>query len=371
MRRAGLGLFFAGLAVAGALTASVLAGTSPTLGGSTESSTATTDTTATTATETATTETAETTPITTAPKPRPKKPKPRPRPTPVRLPAGVTVGGVHVGGLTPAAAYDAVRAAFESPLIVLVGAKRATASPGELGAAAYVKPAIARARSATPRTGVPLVVSVRGRAVRDFVGSLAARFDRKPIDAKVVLRDRKPFVTEDAPGLSVDRRGAAAAIVAALKANRRSPLKLLARNLKPPVTRDGFGPVIVIRRDSRRLFLYDGVRLEHRFVVATGQPTYPTPLGRLTIVVKWRNPWWYPPPSPWARGLRPVPPGPGNPLGTRWMGLSASGVGIHGTPDEASLGYSLSHGCIRMRIPEAEWLFDHVKIGTTVFIVAG
>ena len=37
----------------------------------------------------------------------------------------------------------------------------------------------------------------------------------------------------------------------------------------------------------------------------------------------WRNPWWYPPNSPWAQGEKPVPPGPNNPLGTRWMGLSA------------------------------------------------
>jgi lipoprotein-anchoring transpeptidase ErfK/SrfK len=64
-----------------------------------------------------------------------------------------------------------------------------------------------------------------------------------------------------------------------------------------------------------------------------------------------------------------VPPGPGNPLGTRWMGLSAPGVGIHGTPDAASIGYSASHGCIRMRIPDAETVFAHVSVGTPVFIV--
>ena len=64
------------------------------------------------------------------------------------------------------------------------------------------------------------------------------------------------------------------------------------------------------------------------------------------------------------------PPGPGNPLGTRWMGISSPGVGIHGTPDSASLGYSASHGCIRMAIPQAEWLFDHVAVGTPVYIVA-
>jgi lipoprotein-anchoring transpeptidase ErfK/SrfK len=106
------------------------------------------------------------------------------------------------------------------------------------------------------------------------------------------------------------------------------------------------------------------------FRVATGQAVYPTPLGKFSIVVKWRNPWWYPPASPWAAGEKPVPPGPGNPLGTRWMGLSAPGVGIHGTPEDGSIGYSLSHGCIRMHIPQAEWLFDHVNVGTPVYIVA-
>jgi lipoprotein-anchoring transpeptidase ErfK/SrfK len=51
------------------------------------------------------------------------------------------------------------------------------------------------------------------------------------------------------------------------------------------------------------------------------------------------------------------------------MGLSASGVGMHGTPDAASIGYSASHGCIRMHISEAEWLFNRVRLGTPVFIV--
>ena len=82
-----------------------------------------------------------------------------------------------------------------------------------------------------------------------------------------------------------------------------------------------------------------------------------------------RNPWWLPPDSDWAKDAKPIPPGAGNPLGTRWMGLTAPGVGIHGTPDAASIGYSASHGCIRMRIPDAESLFTSVDTGTPVFIV--
>jgi lipoprotein-anchoring transpeptidase ErfK/SrfK len=136
------------------------------------------------------------------------------------------------------------------------------------------------------------------------------------------------------------------------------------------VTETSVGPVIVIRRASNQLTLYDGVKVVRQFAVATGQSVYPTPLGRFEIMVKWKNPWWYPPASPWAAGEKPVPPGPSNPLGTRWMGLSSPGVGIHGTPNSSSIGYSLSHGCVRMLIPQAEWLFDHVDVGTPVFIVA-
>ena len=107
-----------------------------------------------------------------------------------------------------------------------------------------------------------------------------------------------------------------------------------------------------------------------RLGVATGTWEYPTPLGTFAVVDKQYNPWWYPPSSEWARGLKPVPPGPGNPLGTRWMGLSVYGVGIHGTPDAASIGYSASHGCIRMHIWDAEWLFEQVQLGTPVVIVS-
>jgi hypothetical protein len=107
------------------------------------------------------------------------------------------------------------------------------------------------------------------------------------------------------------------------------------------------------------------------FPVAVGQPAYPTPDGHFTIISKVENPTWVPPPdAPWAQGAVPIPPGPGNPLGTRWMGISAPGVGIHGTDDPASIGYSVSHGCIRMQIPDAERLFSMVSLGMGVYIHA-
>jgi len=93
-------------------------------------------------------------------------------------------------------------------------------------------------------------------------------------------------------------------------------------------------------------------------------------VGKFEVINKQLNPWWYPPASDWAKDSQPIPPGPGNPLGTRWMGLSAPGVGIHGTDDPASIGYSVSHGCIRMQIPDAERLFTMVSVGMGVYIHA-
>jgi lipoprotein-anchoring transpeptidase ErfK/SrfK len=283
---------------------------------------------------------------------------------------GVTIGGVAVGGLTADQATTSVTNAFKTPLPLLVTGHQIAVTPAQLGATAYVKDAVTAALAASPDTALRLRIKVDRPKSEAYVRSVAKRFDRAPLDAKLSLRQLRPVVTRQKAGWSLKQLKALSDIFTAFVANTRDPVQLRVRQLAPKVTRKSIGPVIVIHRGSNRLYLYKVTRPWRVFNVATGQSQYPTPLGRWTIVVKWRNPWWYPPNSPWARGLKPIPPGPGNPLGTRWMGLSASGVGIHGTPDDASIGYSASHGCIRMHIPDAEWLFNHVRIGTTVFIVS-
>jgi lipoprotein-anchoring transpeptidase ErfK/SrfK len=320
----------------------------------TESEPLTTDTTLTTTTA----------PTTTAP-----KPKPKPKPAPKTLPHGVTIGGIHVGGLSPRAAYAVVRASFNSPLVLAIGAHKVEVAPARLGAVAYAKNAVSRARFAPPGTAIPLGVNVDGSRVRRLVVTLRKRFDRDPVDSTLLLLNLQPFITKGEPGKKIETKGAVVEILDALRQNRRSGIVLPYGEVAQEVTRGSFGPVIVIHRGSNHLYLYKGMKPWRTFTVATGQAIYPTPLGKFEIVVKWKDPWWYPPDSPWAKGAKPIPPGPGNPLGTRWMGLSAPGVGIHGTPDPASLGYSASHGCIRMYIPYAEWLFDRVEIGTPVYIV--
>jgi lipoprotein-anchoring transpeptidase ErfK/SrfK len=291
-------------------------------------------------------------------------------PTPAgTIASGVTIAGVPVGGMTADDAAKAVQAAFDAPIELLVAGTRVLVTPDVLGAAANVEKAIERAVAALPDTTVGLPIATDGPTISAFVAGLAKRYDRDPVDTKLFLKGGRPWLSKERAGRRLDQRRAVRDIVAVLSPAARDTVRLVQHAIKPKVTRRSFGPVIVIHRGLNQLYLYRGTRFERAFHVATGQSAYPTPLGRFSIAVKWKNPWWYPPASPWAKGQKPIPPGPGNPLGTRWMGLTAPGVGIHGTPDAASIGYSVSHGCIRMRISEAEWLFNHVNIGTTVFIV--
>jgi lipoprotein-anchoring transpeptidase ErfK/SrfK len=289
---------------------------------------------------------------------------------PQTIAPGVSIGGVDVGDLTADEAVVEVNAAFAEPLVLIAPRSRLAVTAKRLGAVAAVRAAVTRALTAPAGTVLKLRVSLSRARTSSYLAVVARRFDRKPVDSQLVLRHMRPWVSKQQTGRVLRRQRAMASIFTALAANERLPLRLEFLELKARVTRSSIGPVIVIRRGSNRLYLYKGMRFQRVFGVATGQSIYPTPLGRWSVVVKWRNPWWYPPNSDWAKGEKPVPPGPGNPLGTRWMGLSASGVGIHGTPDDASIGYSASHGCIRMHISDAEWLFNHVSIGTTVFVVS-
>ncbi len=304
-----------------------------------------------------------TAPTTTAPTTtRPSGPQP--------IQQGVWIGKVEVSGLLPQDATVLVQTRFDRPIQIRFGRQTIKVTPQRLGAAARVRLAVDQASRAAPDTRVPLFVTLRAGGVARYVRALARRFDVSARNAELVgLRQLRPWITKERAGQALRRRAAVRTIVASLRTHLRAPVRIRADRIEPTVTRSRYGPIVVIRRESKRLHLYRGMRLWKVFGVATGQSEYPTPIGRFSIVTMARHPWWYPPDSDWAKDEKPVPPGPGNPLGTRWMGISASGVGIHGTPDSASIGYSASHGCVRMRIPEAEWLFSHVRVGAPVYIV--
>jgi lipoprotein-anchoring transpeptidase ErfK/SrfK len=310
-------------------------------------------------------------PTTTEPVPTEPPTEPPVEPTPAPIAFGVTVGGVTVGGLMPYRATKAVEKAYARHLRLIVDETRTVdLAPGALGAEANVPKAIRRARLARPGAVVPLDVEVSQARVRGYVERLGKSVDRDARDARIALEGTKPRAVKSQEGRRLKRLAAGRSIRTALATNSRAPIRLGFAITKPKVETAELDEAVVILRGSNRLLYFDDAKFVRWFGVATGQAAYPTPLGSYEIVTMQRNPWWYPPPSPWAEDSEPVPPGPGNPLGTRWMGISTPYVGIHGTPDAASIGYSASHGCIRMRIPDAEWLFQHVEIGTPVFIIS-
>ena len=287
------------------------------------------------------------------------------------VPAGVTIERIPVGGLTADQAVAAVEQAYAEPLTLRFGKVSISVSPSLLGGRASADTAVARALTVAPDTALSLRGGYDASLVRAFLDKLSKRFNRKPVSSRLLLRAQRPYVTQPVIGQTIDRSKAFLAITDELVHATRATITLKAKLTQPPVTPKTIGPVVLIRRGANKLTLYNGMKVVRTFTVATGQNIYPTPLGRFQIVVKWKNPWWYPPTQDaWAKGLKPVPPGPNNPLGTRWMGLNAPGVGIHGTDEPASIGYSLSHGCIRMLVPQAEWLFNHVDVGTPVFIIS-
>jgi lipoprotein-anchoring transpeptidase ErfK/SrfK len=286
--------------------------------------------------------------------------------------SGVTVSGISVGGMSSDEAKAALAGAFTRPIRITYGDRQGLLRPARFGARISIADGVGLAAKAPAGTSIRLAPHVELGAVRRFVASLDKRLSYPAQDAQLVgLNDLTPVIADGKPGVQLLRGLTTQRIVNALESAKRPHIRAAVRVVQPSVTRASFGPVIVIRRGPNELRYYVGSQLVRTFRVATGQSIYPTPLGTFSIVDMQRNPWWRPPTQDaWARGLKPVPPGPGNPLGTRWMGLSAPGVGIHGTPDAASVGYSASHGCIRMFIPDAEWLFEHVHVGTAVVITS-
>jgi len=282
---------------------------------------------------------------------------------------GVTVAGIPVGGMSNEQAQVALRPAFKRPVRLVYGDRRWRLRPARFGAKVTVAQGVATALRARPGAAVALVHQVDQAAVRRFVRALDTRISYEPKDAELAgLDGLTPKFTPEQTGVHLLRQLTVQRITRALQSPQVRRTRVATKTVVPARTVANFGPVIVVRRGANELRYYVGAKLVRTFGVATGQSVYPTPTGTFSIVDMQRDPWWRPPDSPWAKGLQPIPPGPGNPLGTRWMGLTAPGVGIHGTPDDASIGYSASHGCIRMHIPDAEWLFTHVELGTPVVI---
>jgi lipoprotein-anchoring transpeptidase ErfK/SrfK len=120
--------------------------------------------------------------------------------------------------------------------------------------------------------------------------------------------------------------------------------------------------VIVVSLEDRKLALVEDGEVKKVYTVAVGKPSTPSPVGTFTIERRVANPTYH-------HDGKTVLPGPGNPVGTRWMGLSKHGYGIHGTNEPRSIGKAASHGCIRMNKRDLEELYELVAEGDTVELV--
>jgi lipoprotein-anchoring transpeptidase ErfK/SrfK len=118
---------------------------------------------------------------------------------------------------------------------------------------------------------------------------------------------------------------------------------------------------LVVSLPDRRMALLEDGHVKKIYVVAVGSQSTPSPTGTFTIMSRVTNPSY-------SHAGKVVAPGPDNPVGTRWMGLSAKGYGIHGTNAPTSIGKAASHGCIRMRKSDLEELFADVNTGDEVEI---
>lgn len=137
------------------------------------------------------------------------------------------------------------------------------------------------------------------------------------------------------------------------------------------LTLTALGPRILVNLARFELLLdRPGTSLK-RYPIACGSQDWPTPTGRFVIYEKVQDPSWIPPDSPWAKEAKTIPPGPDNPLGTRWIGLDWGNVGIHGTNADWSIGSASSHGCLRMYLSDVEELYDLVKADMPVTIFGG
>lgn len=131
------------------------------------------------------------------------------------------------------------------------------------------------------------------------------------------------------------------------------------------------GVPLIINVPQRMVFRYGETGdVVSAYPVAIGRAGWATPRGRFTIISKETNPTWDVPASILEEARRAgrslparVPPGPDNPLGAHWIGLSLPGIGLHGTNAPSSVFTAASHGCLRMHPDDVAALFEQVKVG--------
>jgi lipoprotein-anchoring transpeptidase ErfK/SrfK len=302
-----------------------------------------------------------------------------------RIAAGVTAAGADLSGQTVDEAAVTLESVYGERIargVVTVQAAditwrlKAAGAGVRFDAATSARRALYAGRAALGQpVDVPLAVAYRKRSVDRFTARIERRLSRPARDATLKLSIRRVRVTHSKVGRDIDRRALAKQIAAALTDPRIprvfAPALLVVRpKLTADKLRASAATAITIQQSTFTLRLFKHLKVVKTYKVAVGQPAYPTPRGRFSIVSKQVNPVWSVPNSPWAgelAGTTVVGGSAANPLKARWMGI-ANGVGIHGTGEDGSIGTRASHGCIRMHVGDVVALYKRVPVGTPVLI---
>ncbi len=145
-----------------------------------------------------------------------------------------------------------------------------------------------------------------------------------------------------------------------LKANNLKNPQIVPLGRKIKVHNEKFS--IVVDKSQNILTLKSADKVVKTYRVSTGINNS-TPVGTFKIVNKIINPPWY------TAGSVILPDSPKNILGSRWLGLSEQGYGIHGTTEPQSIGRQVTSGCIRMKNSDVEELYSIAPEGAEVIIV--
>ncbi|MEO6421789.1 MAG: L,D-transpeptidase family protein [Candidatus Nitrotoga sp.] len=136
------------------------------------------------------------------------------------------------------------------------------------------------------------------------------------------------------------------------------------RHIIPELLTDG----LLINLPQRMLYYFQADKLMAHYPVGLGRPNWQTPTGNFNVINLQENKTWYLPKSIQEELRREgkvvitqMPPGPENPLGKHWIGLSLPAIGIHGTIAPASTYRFLSHGCIRLHPDDIATLFEQLR----------
>jgi lipoprotein-anchoring transpeptidase ErfK/SrfK len=305
------------------------------------------------------------------------------------MPAGAAASDVDLGGLTRAEASEVVRSRVVEPLgaplsvecsdttLPLNAAEFVDVDVDSMVAQAFAPKAAAslpvrvydRVSGTARGARVEPLLQVKREALAAWLDAAADAVDEPAVDATLTVEDRVMRLTPSRPGAKLNRERTLDTLVAALTEGTKT-VAATVEAVKPKVAEADLGTAILVRRADRRLMLYKNGALTKTYRVAVGTPGFPTPRGTWKIVQKRYLPTWGNPGSDWAKDMpKTIPPGPNNPLGTRALNLNASGIRIHGTSNNASIGTAASHGCMRMHRWDIEDLYPRVDVGTPVIVI--